>query len=53
MNTLVNLRTCLVVCGLVVVLQPLQGAAQQNSEASKTSLQQPAAERTGNMISIP
>jgi hypothetical protein len=41
-----HIRTYLVVCSLVVVLQPLQAVAQQNSEASKTS-QQTAAERDG------
>jgi hypothetical protein len=37
----------LVVCSLVVVLQPLQGFAQQTSDASKTSVQQSPAERDG------
>jgi len=44
MNALKRLRTCLLVCSLVVVLQPLQGLAQQNSDASKTN---PPTERDG------
>ena len=42
-----HIRTYLVVYSLVVVLQPLQGLAQQNSEASRTSLQHAPAERDG------
>lgn len=37
----------LVVCSLAVILQPLQGRAQQNSDASRTSTQQASAERDG------
>jgi hypothetical protein len=37
----------LIVCSLVVVLQPLQGLAQQNSDASKAIVQQASAERDG------
>ena len=37
MNALKRIRTYLVVCSLAVVLQPLQGHAQQNSNAAKTS----------------
>jgi hypothetical protein len=40
-----TLRRLMVVCGLVVVLQPLQGFAQQNSSAAKAASQ--AAERDG------
>ena len=42
-----NLRTYLLACSLVVILQPLQGRAQQNSDGSKTSLQQAPTERDG------
>src|SRR5712664_2054152 len=35
------------VCSLVVVLQPLQGLAQQNSDAAKTGVQHPPPERDG------
>jgi len=38
MNALKRSRPYLLMCTLVVVLQPLQGLAQQNSDASKTSL---------------
>lgn len=47
MNALKHLRTYLLVCSLVVVLQPLQGVAQQNSDASKTSVQHIPTERDG------
>ena len=33
-----HIQTYLLICSLVVILQPLLGIAQQNSEASKTSL---------------
>jgi hypothetical protein len=36
MNALKHSWTCLLVCSLFVVSQPLPGAAQQNSDASKT-----------------
>ena len=39
MNALKHIRTLLMICTLVVVLQPLHGLAQQNSDASKNSLQ--------------
>ncbi len=39
MNALKHVRTLLMICTLVVVLQPLHGLAQQNSDASKNSLQ--------------
>jgi len=41
------IRAYLVLCILVVVLQPLQAFAQQNSDASKASAQQTPAERDG------
>ena len=50
MNALKHLRTYLLVCSLVVVLQPLQGVAQQNSDASKTSVQHIPTERDGPMF---
>ncbi len=42
-----HLRACLTLCSFVVMLQPLQGTAQQNSDASRTRVQQTAAERDG------
>ncbi len=42
-----HLRACLILCSFVVMLQPLQGTAQQNSDASRTRVQQTAAERDG------
>ncbi|HTC95580.1 MAG TPA: hypothetical protein VK699_19210 [Terriglobales bacterium] len=36
MNALKHIRTYLLVCSLVVILQPLQGIAQQNSDAATT-----------------
>jgi hypothetical protein len=44
---IIKIRAYLVVCSLVVALQPLQGLAQQNPDASKTSVQQTSAERDG------
>jgi hypothetical protein len=41
-----HIRACLMGCGLVVVLLPLQGLTQ-NSDASKTSAQHAAAEHDG------
>ena len=41
------LRACLILWSFVVVLQPLQGTAQQNSDASRASVQQTPAERDG------
>jgi hypothetical protein len=32
-----SIRTCLLACSLAVILQPLQGLAQQNSDAQKTT----------------
>src|SRR5271169_4625600 len=42
-----HIRAYVMVCSLVVVLQPLQTLAQQNSEAAKTSAQQTSSERDG------
>ncbi len=42
-----HIRTCVVVCGVATMLLSLQGTAQQNSDASKTSAPQPAADRDG------
>ena len=39
--------TYLMVCGLVVILQPRRGLAQQNSDAAKTSVQPTPTERDG------
>jgi len=41
------LRTFLLICSLVVILQPLHGLAQKKSDASGTSLQHTATERDG------
>jgi hypothetical protein len=42
-----HLRAYLLVCSLVVVLQPFQGRAQQKSGAAKNSVQHAPAERDG------
>jgi hypothetical protein len=42
-----HIRTYLMVCSLVVVLQPIQALAQQNPAASKTSVQPTATQRDG------
>jgi hypothetical protein len=47
MMNIKHIRTYLMVCSLVVVLQPFQGVAQQNSGASTTSATQTPAERDG------
>jgi hypothetical protein len=47
MNPLKHLRTYLLACSLVAVLQPALALAQQNSDSSKTSAQQTPAERDG------
>jgi len=47
MNTLKYVRALLMLCSLVVVLQPVQGLTQQNSDASKTSVQHTPTERDG------
>jgi hypothetical protein len=47
MNALKYIRTYLLVCSLVVVLQPLLGLAQQNSGGAKPSVQHTPAQRDG------
>ena len=47
MNAPEHLRTYLLLSSLVVALQPLQGFAQSNSDASRANLQQPLKERDG------
>ena len=42
-----GLRTLVLLCGLVVILQPLHGFAQEKSAAPGTSLQQTPAQRDG------
>jgi hypothetical protein len=42
-----HIRTYLMACSLVVAFQPLQGPAQQNSDAAKTTVQQTPTERDG------
>src|SRR5437763_6477814 len=46
-NALLNMRTYLLVCSLVVTLHPLRGLAQQNPRASRDSPQPALAERDG------
>jgi hypothetical protein len=46
-NTLKHISTCVFAGILVVIVQPLHGLTQQNSEASRSSLQQTPAERDG------
>ena len=41
------IRTCFLVCSLIIVLRPSQGLAQQHSEAPSTSVQHSPAERDG------
>jgi hypothetical protein len=47
MNGLKNMRTYLLVCSLVVILQPLRGLAQENPRASRDSPQPALTERDG------
>jgi hypothetical protein len=47
MSALKHIQACLLACSLVVILQPLQALAQQNSTASPTSLQHTPTERDG------
>jgi hypothetical protein len=47
MKTLRYVRGYLLMCSMVVVFQPLQGIAQQNSDAAKISLTHAATERDG------
>ncbi len=50
MNALKHIRTYLLVCSLVVILQPLQGLAQQNSDASRQAFNAPPRNGMGNAI---
>jgi hypothetical protein len=43
----IQLRTFLLLCSLIIILQPLRGFAQEKSTASETSLQQTQTERDG------
>jgi len=47
MNALTHFRAHVMVCALIVLLQPLKALAQQNSNASKTSVQHAPSERDG------
>jgi hypothetical protein len=47
MSTLKPVRIYLLLCGLIVMLQPFQAFAQQNSDAAKAGSQPPATERDG------
>lgn len=47
MNALKHSRTHLLVCGLVIVLLPLQGLAQEDSGSSKTNPQRALEKRDG------
>jgi hypothetical protein len=47
MNALKQIRTWVILCGLVLVFLPLQGLTQQSSDTSKTSAQ-PTPERDGS-----
>src|ERR1700682_1616236 len=47
MNALKHIRTYLMVCSLVAILQPLQVVTKQNSDASKMSVRHTSAERDG------
>ena len=47
MNALINMRIYLLVCSLVVILQPLCGLAQQNPKTSSDGPQPALAERDG------
>ena len=42
-----HFRANLIVCSLIVVLQPFQGLAQQNSDAAKTGIQHTPSEHDG------
>jgi len=42
-----HIRTYLLACSLVVAFPPLQGLAQQNSDAAKTSVQHPPTQHDG------
>jgi DNA-binding beta-propeller fold protein YncE len=52
MMNIKHIRSYLMVCGLVVTLQPSHGIAQQNSGASATSAKEPlnAIDKKGNLL---
>jgi hypothetical protein len=47
MNALKHIRTRLLGCSLVIILQSLPGFAQQNSDAAEANLQETAAQQDG------
>src|SRR5713226_4375238 len=47
MNAVKHIQTYLIVCSLVVISQPCQGLAQQNSASAKASVQHTPTERDG------
>jgi hypothetical protein len=47
MNAIKHIRTYLIVCSLAVTLPPFRAHAQQNSDASQTSVQRALADRDG------
>ena len=47
MDALINMRTYLLACSLIVILQPLRGLAQQNPKALNDGPQPALAERDG------
>ena len=47
MNAFKHIWTYLMVCSLVVILQPLRSLGQQNSDSSKTGVQHTSTERDG------
>ena len=47
LNSIKYIRAYLLACSLAITLQPLQGLAQQNSDAAKTGSQPAVTERDG------
>ena len=47
MNALNNIRPYLLACSLMVILQPFQGLAESNADASRASLQQSVEQHSG------
>jgi uncharacterized damage-inducible protein DinB len=47
MNTFRHLRTCVLLCGLLVILQPAQGRARQEPDAAKSSPRSTSTKRDG------
>ena len=47
MSALQHIRTCALACSLAITLQPLQGLAQQNSDAVQTGSRPAVTERDG------